>query len=198
MKPMTASLRMLKQLRILKHATTILSINELSLNPAIWFGSMLQISLPHALRRSWIGNALVHTKSSSVLAYKRTNLRYLLQCAIFTMSSTFHSSILSSPRPCPLVYLHHLPHSMSKMVKNTLRSEIFLIPNVSIVISIISLNGKVSLIQRIHGNLLPTFLHAGSSRNSIVAILENLENLVIASLLLYCWINGYGLFSLFL
>ena len=69
---------------------------------------------------------------------------------------------------------------------------------VSAVVSIISSNGKVSLIQRTHGSPSSTFLHAGSSRNSIVAILENLENLVISPLLLYCWINGYGLFSLFL
>src|SRR5271170_5075008 len=159
---------------------------------------MLQISLPHALRRSWIGNALVHTKSSSVSAYKHTNLRYLLQCAIFTMSFTFHSSILSSPRPCPLVYLHHLPHSMSKMVKNTLRSKIFSIPSVSAVVPVISSNGKVPRIQRTHGSPSSTFLHVSLSRNSIVAILENPENLVISPLLLYCWINGYGLFSLFL
>jgi hypothetical protein len=41
-----------KQLRILKHVIMMPSTNELSLSPAIWFGSTSQISPPHVLRRS--------------------------------------------------------------------------------------------------------------------------------------------------
>src|SRR5271155_1980265 len=183
MKPMTASLRMLKQLRILKHATTILGINKLSLNPAIWFGSMLQISLPHALRRSWIGNALVHTKFSNVSNSKLTNSLYHLQCLISTTPSTFLSLTLSKQQPYHLVCLHRLQHSMSKTTKNILRSKIFSTQSVSAVASTISSSGKVSLILKIHGNHSPIFLHAGSSRNFIVATLGNQESLIVSFLL---------------
>ena len=61
----------------------------------------------------------------------------------------------------------------------------------SAAVSIISLNGKASLTRRTHGNPSPIFLHAGSSRNFIVAILGNPESLVI-SFLLFCWISSYG------
>ena len=54
---MIASLRMLRQLRILKHAITTLNIKDSSSNLVIWFGSMLRISPPLVLPRSWIGNA---------------------------------------------------------------------------------------------------------------------------------------------
>src|SRR5277367_1957342 len=107
-------------------------------------------------------------------------------------SFMFPSSTLSKPPRWHLVYLHHLRPSMSKITKNTSKSKISWTRSASIAVSIISSNGKVSPTRRTHGNPSSIFLHVGSSRNFIVAILENPESLVILFLLLFCWINCYG------
>src|SRR5579862_6533958 len=195
-KPTTASLRMSKQLKTLKHVITTLSINELNLNPAIWFGSTHRIFLLPVLRRNWTGNASAHTKLLNVSDYKLTNSLCLLLCVTSTMYSM---SLFLTPSKLPrwhLADLHRLRHSTSRIAKNTLKSKISLTPSASIAITTTSSNGRVSLTQRIHGNLSSIFLHAGLSGNFIVATLGNQESLAVSFLLLFCWNNGFLCVSL--
>ena len=126
----------------------------------IWFGSIPPTSPPPVPRKSWIGNAWVHSKSSNVSDYKRTSSPCLPRCATSMTSFTFHSSTPSKQPVSSLVFLRHLLPSTLKTTKNTLKLKIFSTQNAKVVASTISSNGKVTQILRIPGSRFLVSRHA--------------------------------------
>lgn len=74
-----------------KPVITTPSTSQLKFPPAIWSGSMPQISRQLAPPRSSIGSASVPSKSSNVSVYKLTKSNCPSRCATSTTSSTYPS-----------------------------------------------------------------------------------------------------------